>query len=261
MRAMSVQVPPEADRTRLVARLRAALLRRESPRWTMTAIVVATGASGFLASVLLLRAGLERIPVRYLAAVGIAYAVFLGLLYLWIRHRRRPRKGVDLSALDLSFAPDLSSAPSGAAGRTFAPAGGQFSGAGASGSWNAAAMGKATTTSTTSTSGVDLSFDLDDAGVLLALAAAAAVLLGASIFVVATAPTLFAELLLDGVLSASLYRRLRHLPRRHWLESAVRRTAGPFALAALLLVGAGWAMERYAPEAKSLGGVWSRLRT
>ena len=261
MTRMNATVAPVAGRARLVDRLRGALLRRESPRWQMTAIVAVTGASGFLASVALLRAGLERIPLRYLAAVGIAYSVFLCLLYLWIQHRRHHRNAAEVADV---FATDFPGFSFGGAGETSSPGGqftaggGRFGGAGASGSGNASDAGTSGS-SGSGGSGAEWSFDLDDAGVVLALAAAATVLLGASIWVVVTAPTLFAELLLDGALSASLYRRLRRLPRRHWLESALRRTIVPFLLVALLLAGSGWAMERYAPEARSLGGVWNRL--
>ena len=70
-----------------------------------------------------------------------------------------------------------------------------------------------------------------------------------------SAPVLFAELLVDGVLSASLYRRLRGLQTRHWLETAVRRTALPFALTAAIVSASGWGMAHYAPEAHSIGDV------
>ena len=66
---------------------------------------------------------------------------------------------------------------------------------------------------------------------------------------------LFAELIVDGVLSASLYRKLRELETRHWLETAIRRTAWPFAGTAAIVCDIGWAMAIYAPEAHSVGDV------
>jgi hypothetical protein len=90
-----------------------------------------------------------------------------------------------------------------------------------------------------------------------------ALLIGAMVFssflmlyyMVYSAPALFAELLVDGALSASLYHRLRGLETRHWLETAFRHTALPFALAAAIISASGWAMSVYAPEAHSLGDV------
>ena len=80
-------------------------------------------------------------------------------------------------------------------------------------------------------------------------------LLLSSLFVVYSAPILFAELIVDGVLSASLYRKLRELETRHWLETAIRRTAWPFAGTAAIVCDIGWAMAIYAPEAHSVGDV------
>ena len=72
-----------------------------------------------------------------------------------------------------------------------------------------------------------------------AIPLAVLILIGAmifsSLFMVYSAPTLFAELLVDGVLSASLYLRLRGLETRHWLETAIRRTAWPFILTAAIV--------------------------
>ena len=69
------------------------------------------------------------------------------------------------------------------------------------------------------------------------------VLLFSSLFVVYSAPTLFAELLLDGVLAAGLYRRLSRVERRHWLETALRRTFWPFLLTAGLAAVLGVVMQ------------------
>ena len=76
-----------------------------------------------------------------------------------------------------------------------------------------------------------------------------------SLFVIYSAPVLFAELLLDGARAAGLYRGLRGLDRRHWLESALRRTFLPFVLTTAVVTAAGWGMGHYAPEARSIGEV------
>lgn len=79
-----------------------------------------------------------------------------------------------------------------------------------------------------------------------------------SFYILYAAPSLFAELLLDGVLAATLYRRLHHLDSRHWLETALRRTAVPFVLTAALLGVGGAALQWHAPQAHSLGDVLQR---
>ncbi|MEO5793791.1 MAG: hypothetical protein ABIP34_01830, partial [Rhodoferax sp.] len=79
------------------------------------------------------------------------------------------------------------------------------------------------------------------------------------LYMVYAAPVLFAELLLDGVLSASLYRNLRGLQRQHWLASAFRRTALPFVLTGVFLCLCAGAMRVYAPDAHSIGDVLQQL--
>jgi hypothetical protein len=256
---VSEAVTGESERWRLTQRLRRALLKRESPRVQMGFLVGVAGGAGFLASVVLLRLGLERIPARYVLSVAFAYAVLLALLYFWILHRRRRAADNDAAShwadLDPAVALDLAdSVPRSVPG--FTGGGGRFGGGGATSSWSSADAPVASGGGGEGGSGGGgFSLDLDDGWILVVLAAAAAILVGASIWIVALAPSLFAELLLDGVLSASLYRRLRRLPQRSWLETAVRRTILPFVLAAITLGALGMAMERYAPEARSLGGV------
>ena len=248
----------EAERSRLTERLRRALLKQESPRLQMAVLVSLSGAAGFLGSVALLRAGLERIPVRYVTAVAIAYGVFLLLLWFWILRRRGQIRGASgggssSSDIDPVGVLDFGGGSSGGSGSSsgFSAGGGRFGGGGASGDWG----GSLAKASSSGGGGIDLDLDGDDAIVVIVIAVAALVLLGASVWIVFTAPTLFAELLLDGGLSAGLYRRLGRVQREPWLETALKKTVVPFLVAALTLGAAGLVMERHAPEARSLGGV------
>jgi hypothetical protein len=86
-------------------------------------------------------------------------------------------------------------------------------------------------------------------------------LLLASVYVVWLAPSLLAELLLDGALSYTLYRHLRRDALgqpRHWVQTALRRTVWPFVGVAVFLTAVGAALQLYAPEAHTLGEVWHR---
>jgi hypothetical protein len=80
------------------------------------------------------------------------------------------------------------------------------------------------------------------------------------VWLVVSAPALFAELLLDGILVGQLYRRLRRFEGQHWLETALRRTAIPFLVTGLFLAIAGFAMQRHAPAARSIGEVWKTIK-
>lgn len=249
-----------------IRRIRRDLLRRSSPRLHMVLLVSATGAAGLLASFLMLRAGLETMWLRYLSAFGLAYLVFLLLLWVWLRWREWD---------DSPDLPDLSGSGGGGDGG-FSGEGGGFGGGGASGSWDnldvplpsgggpdlLPSFGDGDVSSPVGdalSSAGDALGGADEAAIplllLLAVVAAIAAMLGSALFLVNSAPELFAEMLLDGALSVSLYRRLRGLHTRHWLETAVHRTALPFLITALIVAGTGFGMALYAPEAHSLGEV------
>jgi hypothetical protein len=217
------------DRDTEIARLRDRLERFGFPRLRMLLIVGATGACGFIASFLLLHAGLDSMPLRYAAAMTIAYAMFLLLLRAWIA---RP----DSTNPDFRDIPGQSS-PNHSASH---------------------ASGSADMHDSGATGGIDWLDGLgaaDEWALPLLLVVAIVTVLFASAWIVVSAPTLFAELLLDGVLSASLYRRLHRLERRHWLDTALRRTIWPFAATTLALVLFAFVAQHYVPGARSLGDV------
>ena len=99
--------------------------------------------------------------------------------------------------------------------------------------------------------------EADEATIPLVVVVLAAGIVLSSLFVVWSAPILFAEILVDALLAAGLYRRLRVLEPRHWMLAALRRTIVPFVLTTLTVAAAGWGMQAYAPEARSLGEVLS----
>ncbi len=226
---------PDYRRLQEIGRVQRSLERDGFPRLQMTLLVALTGAAGFITSYLLLRAGLSQMWLRYLAAFGVAYGAFLALLWLWLR------TGLE----DYVEIPDLSAiAPSGT-GRM--ETGGSLPGDVAVSSEPADAVGEA--------------LGAAAAAEEFALPLMVLILVGATLFsscfVIYTAPALFAELLVDGVLAASLYRRLRRIETRHWLETAFRRTALPFALTAAIVSASGWGLAQYLPGAHSIGDVLS----
>lgn len=230
---------PERWRARELGRLRARLLRGGFPRLEMALLVGATGLVGLVASWALHGLGLVAMGWRYLFAVTIAYGVFLLLLRAWLHVRR------DDWAPDVSL-PDASST---GPGGEWTGGGGDFGGAGASASFDAPGevLGESVGNAALEAAGAD------EAGCLLVPVLLLAALALSALVVVWSAPTLFAEVLLDVLLAAGLYRRLRRMPDRHWLGTAVRHTIWPFALTALFVAGAGFALQHLAPTATTLG--------
>lgn len=241
------------------------------PRLQMFFLVTLTGAVGLAASFTLLQGGVESMPARYPLAVGCAYVAFLFLLWLWLRTKAEdyvdgsfdiplPGGSHDGASISHEHAP------------VFSGGGGEYGGGGASGSFQLDDSLPSPSLPEVGIPGGDSVGEAvgeviggaDEGAVPLAIAlliaALAAALLFASLYVVYLAPALFAELLVDGALSASLYRRMRGLQTRHWLESAVRRTLLPFAVTAISLGAIGYAFERYAPQAHTLGEVLQQSR-
>lgn len=243
---------PQYHRHHEIRRIRGDLERDSFPRLQMFLLVTLTGASGFVASYLLLHAGFVEMWLRYLASFGVAYLMFLFMLWLWLRTR----------ADDYADFPDISGSPSSGSGSTgtcYSGKGGDFGGGGASGSFDAPSESISAISDSSSSVGDALGTvaEAEEFAIPLVVLILIGAMLFSSLFMIYSAPVLFAELLVDGVLSASLYRRLRGLETRHWLETAFRRTALPFALTAAIVSASGWGMALYAPKAHSIGDVIS----
>jgi hypothetical protein len=222
----------------------------------MSLLVLLTGGSGLVASYGLLQAGVTAMWLRYPLALCAAYLVFFVLLWLWLRTKFEDHGDV--------FTLPTGSSSSSNGGNCASPAdlasgqGGDFSGGGASASFDSSPNFNTSSVSKTDTSSsLGDSFeavgDADDAAIPLLVILVVVGLALSSLYIVYSAPVLFAELLLDGALSATLYRRLRGLERTHWVETALRRTAIPFLLTAVFLTLSGWALGSYAPNAQSIG--------
>jgi len=233
-----------------IQKIRDNLERDGLPRLQMTLLVLITGISGFIASYVFLRVGLTEMWLRYLVSFGIAYLVFLFLLWLWLRTR----------ADDYVDLPDLSNTiPSGNGrhGVSYSGKGGDFGGGGASSSFDAPAEDISIAGDAGDVVGeaVGAAAHAEEFAIPLIVLIFMMTLLLSTLLMIYSAPVLFAELMLDGVLSASLYHRLRGLETRHWLETVVRRTAWPFLVTALMVSALGLGMALYAPGAHTLGEV------
>lgn len=237
-------------RAAAVRRMRARLLRDSFPRVQMFILVTLTGLAGFGASAAMLVAGVDLMALRYTLAMGVAYLVFLLLLWFWLHTRASDYLDlVPVDGVGPSGAPDLPAALR----DDFAGKGGSFDGGGASGNVEFASEDGVVDTI------VDKPLaaigQAEEGAIPLVVILLALGLALSSLFVVWSAPILFAEILVDALLAAGLYRRLRSLERRHWMVAALKRTIIPFALTTLLVAGAGWGMQAHAPGARSIGEV------
>lgn len=251
------------------------------PRVQISVILAVTALAGFITSVILLRSGVTSMMLRYPIAVIVAYCVFLICLRIWIwRNSSGSSIGTDLNPIDaidgiaITELGSIGSGSNSAAETTFGGAG-KFSGGGTGGSWSeadlpkpiplaigsnpqtsgtsplAASSSSSSSSSTGGSSGFDL--DLDDGIALVIVLIVIALVLSALIYIVWIAPVLFAELLIDAALVGGLYGSLKGVERRHWLITALRKTAIPALVVIILLAIAGFVMEAANPDAVTFG--------
>ena len=214
-----------------------AMLQRSWPRLQMTFVVLVTAAAGFLSSYLLRGAGMDAMLLRYPLAILIAYAIFLLQMWMWIRWRDNPLDG-DPGTFDHGGGGDWSGG------------GGTSGGGGSSASWGPSAD----SASSGDVSVLDV-VDGDAALPLLAavvLAAVAAVALVAAGWVVWSAPTLMAELLVDAAIGAGLYRRMRRVEAQGWWWLCVRHTFWPLLGVIVFFAALGALLQHLVPEASTL---------
>lgn len=269
--------PARGQRKRAIERVRRHLMRHGSPRLFVSFLLALTGVAGFLCSSALLHLGLTMMAVRYPLAVLLAYSVFLLLLRLWLALQRRGESPLD-SLSDLgdgigNSIPNLfdsgASVTGDAVKATFGGAG-DFGGGGAGGSWTGglatsdAGGGSSIMDSIPETPGVGLDLDLDVGEgcfwIVIPIIAIVGVIF-AMFYVVYVAPVFLAEILVDALLLAGLYKRLKGIGPRHWLRAVVRRTLLPVMIATALFIAAGYLMQRIAPEAHSIGGFWHEINS
>ena len=240
------------DRSRNVHKVREELEREGYPRLQMSLIVALTGGAGFGFSYGLLQGGVHAMALRYPVALGLAYLVFLLLIWLWLRTSASDWVDGHVDVPSGSWSPDNGDGVSSGQG-------GDFGGGGASGSFD----GPTVRGSSDPTGNALGSLDIDGGDELAIPLAVIALVVGmalASLYVVYVAPALLAEVLVDGAISYALFRRLRDHERRHWIRAVVRHTFWPFLGTAVFLAGMGWAMGQYAPGALSIGQVIAHER-
>lgn len=267
-------------RLRAIERVRRRLASGGRPRLLVSFLLALTGAAGFLVSSALLHLGVTMMAVRYPLAVLSAYSVFLLLLRLWLALQRRKtgsRSSSDWLSDIGDGLPHLfdsgASVASDAARATFG-GGTDYGGGGAGGSWTASGMtvdsnvgsnvggGSSVMDCVPDVPDVGLDLDLGEGCFWIVIPIVAIVgVVVAMFYVVYVAPVFLAEILVDALLVAGLYKRLKGVEPRHWLRSVVRRTLLPVMLATALFIAAGYLMGRIAPEAQSIGGFWREINS
>jgi hypothetical protein len=256
-----------ATRDALVSEIRDRLTRKDRPRLTILIILSMAGGAAFLTSFACLTVGLDSMAARYALASIAGYLAFVVLIRGWIAVCRGDwDTGGDLpnpfDAVDMVDTGVHAGRGGAQAAKAFA--GGHSGGGGGGAAWIPEPVEKVTSTSVRQASSVasesgkgwGIPIDLDEGFFFIVIAILAA--LGGVLcvgYVIYIAPMLLAEVALDAALVSAAYRRLRKEDVGHWTGAVFRRTWVPAAILVVFMSIAGFAAQRYAPEAQSIGGV------
>jgi hypothetical protein len=230
---MKARPKGQLDRRTLVDKVRRLDIEGSYPRLLVLMVLGASGTSSFLASVGLLRLGVEHMAIRYPLAVLTGYLAFLSCIRLWIAYRRHGRN------LDADV-PDIPSPKSSSEADLFE--GGRSGGGGGGARWGEGGSHPA-----------DGVLDVDELWpVALSLVAvfSGVIALG---YVVWAAPVLLAEVAVDAAVVGAVYRRLRRQEMRSWLDTAVSHTWMPALVVTFAAALLGWGLQWVAPDAATIG--------
>lgn len=231
-------------------------LQKESfPRIQMSFLVLITLGMSLLISYSLLNMGLNTLWLRYFCTCLGAYGIFLSLLWLWIRTRIEDFSGIvnifDLPSIDLGFG----SSELGTKGIDLG-SGGEFGGGGSSASFEAQEVvenGFFQGSENPVIEAVEAAGEAEEFAIPLIILILLVTVIASSVFVIYSAPILFAELLLDSLLAAGLYRRLKGAEESNWFPTAIRRTIVPMLITTLVFTLCGYILQSYLPAANSVG--------
>jgi hypothetical protein len=251
------------------------LRRNYAVRLHMFLIVSASVAMGTIVTAGMLAVGVDALWKRYLPALFVAYATFLGAVWLWLhmsrygRHLRGTRS--DVSGLDLvdsggdalRVLEGIGPAPvQSVGGEVLHGAGGAFDGGGASVSWASDAAGAV---GDSSGAGDALGGAADvlggaDEGIFLVIAIALVAialiaLFGATGYIVYEAPNILAEVVFEVLLASPFIKGARAVGPGNWSGALLRRTWKPFAIVCVTALAFAFFAASVAPQARTAADV------
>lgn len=234
----------------------------------------------------MLALNLDNVLIRYPLAVIFAYFIFFISVKLWLKyvassqtHKVRDNSPDLLDALDMPI-----SGPSDGnfhTGEVFHGDGGEFSGAGVSGSFGNVQVGLTDSGTGVLAGATDTGGGIsdtvgevaseaaasalgDEGGVVAVivfavLAAIMAVVVGASVYLVYEAQFILSEAAFEFVLAAGLVRGTRRIDSADWMGSVFKTTSMPFAITLALTFLAGYLMHHYFPDVTRISELFSLL--
>ena len=239
---------------------------RHQLRIHMSAILLATACSGLLFSKLFLAFSVENFIIRYPLAVIFSYLIFFICIKLWLLYVSSKRSNQTSNVSDwLDLPIPSTSGSSGDHIPTFHGGGGSFDGGGASASFELDSLVAIETPVSSISEGASRA--ADGVGDLLGEVAGPAIaigvlvvllitILGNAIFVFSEAPMILSEAAFEGLLVASLVKKVSIIDDENWIGSVFKTTWKPFASISAVAFIAALILHRYYPEATRLSDIF-----
>lgn len=230
-------------------RFKLRLEKRIPARWHMSLICLLTISSGILMSKAILYLQYPNPAARYFFAVLFSYGIFFGLIYLWLRWHFGPKDSVrEESVYDGIDVMNVGDPGIQLSAGTWNGEGGQFSGGGASGSWDSPTKEPAAKVFDGAT---DAAGDLDEGFIILLVIAVIVAIFGGTFYIIYQAPEILFEAAFEALLVAGLIRRTKQMKSEGWAFSIFKRTWIPFAIVLVLATALGYAIKVECPGAIS----------
>jgi len=240
-------------------------------RLHMTMILTLVTLTGVVTSIVLLRAGITTMWLRYSLAVITAYLVFLLGIRLWIWYVLKRQQSKNASSFDGSDLTD-GTFPVGYDSITTSDiksSGGSFSGAGASGNFSSQGSVSMHTGNGATIHTVDKAVsggsifsgffdDLDgDALVFIIISVIVVALLGAWAYLIYQTPVILSEAFFEFLLASGLIRRANYASSDGWLFSTLKSTVIPVLIILVIAGAAGFVASSFCPDAIRLQDLMS----
>jgi hypothetical protein len=220
----------------------------------MSIILITTIIVGLISTKSLLAFNVDDVRIRYPLVVLVSYLAFIIFIRIWLYYIKYRDKILEntLDLLDIPFN-STSNDSTVTIEQCMESGGGEFGGAGASGSFDL--PGRDIVEGGASSIVDTADFIEEGALILVPLMIVLTVVFGAGIFLIYEAPIILSEVALEFILAGTLIKRAKEIDSPNWVGSAIRMTWLPFAITMVLAIGFSFVLHSMFPEINAISEI------
>ncbi len=235
-------------------RVKRYLARKFFIRFHMSIILITTIIVGLISTKLFLALNVDDVRIRYPLVVLVSYLAFILCIRVWLYYIKHRDKILE-NALDVFDIPinTTSNDSNVTLEECIDSGGGEFGGAGASGSFDMPGGDVVEGGVSSIADGAD--FLEEGAIILIPLMIALTLIFGAGIFLIYEAPIILSEVALEFILAGTLIKRAKEIDSPDWMGSVIRKTWFPFAITMILAVIFAFILHSVFPEVNAISEI------